>query len=250
MRFTLNGREHELTRDHVDHHLRGVTPEPIRKLAVKIAGTWFPVNQAFEAATGVARASFISHTARRHLAALGYEVTEDLKSRGRAPAGSEDRPTRFAGPRRPATASTGAAGEWHSEANVQAALVIALGADGWRIVSVADTATRERGVDVVASRGNLTVGVEVKGFPSRTYADPARAGEAKRTSPSTQASHWFAQAVLAAMRLRAREPRWRSIIALPDFPRYRDLHAETVGSLAAAQIEVWWVDQAGRLEHP
>jgi len=141
-------------------------------------------------------------------------------------------------------------GEWHTEANVQAALVTALAGEGWRILSVANTATKEHGIDVIASRDGLTVGVEVKGFPSRNYADPARAGEAKRTSPSTQAGHWYSQAVLAAMRLRGKEPAWGSVIALPDFPRYRDLHAETAGSLAAAQIEVWWVDQAGTVHRP
>lgn len=71
-------------------------------------------------------------------------------------------------------------------------------------------------------------------------------GEAHQ--PDTQAGHWYPQAVLAAMPLRSKEPTWRSVIALPDFPRYRDLHAETVGSLAAAQIEVWWLDQTGLLQ--
>ena len=141
-------------------------------------------------------------------------------------------------------------GEWHTEANVQAALVAALAGEGWRILSVANTATKEHGIDVIASRDGLTVGVEVKGFPSRNYADPARAGEAKRTSPSTQAGHWYSQALLAAMRLRGKEPGWGSVIALPDFPRYRDLHAETAGSLAAAQIEIWWVDQTGTVHRP
>lgn len=110
---------------------------------------------------------------------------------------------------------------------------------------MANTATKEHGIDVIASRDAQTVGVEVKGFPSRSYADPARASEAKRTSPSTQAAHWYAQAVLAAMRLRGKEPTWRSVIALPHFPRYRDLYAETAASLTAAQIEIWWVDQDG-----
>lgn len=142
------------------------------------------------------------------------------------------------------------AGEWHTEANVQSSLVTALATDGWRIQSVANTATKEHGIDVIASRQGLAFGIEVKGYPSRTYADPARTGETKRTSPSTQAAHWYAQAVFAAMRLRGKEPAWRSVIALPDFPRYRDLYAETAGSLAAAQIEVWWVDQTGTLQHP
>lgn len=149
-----------------------------------------------------------------------------------------------------AVGTTEAAVEWHTEANVQALLVTALAADGWRILSVANTATKEHGIDVIASRDGQTVGVEVKGFPSRAYANPARAGEQKRTSPSTQAGHWYSQAVLAAMRLRGKEPSWRSVIALPDFPRYRTLHSETVGSLAAADIEVWWVDSRGSLQRP
>lgn len=135
--------------------------------------------------------------------------------------------------------------EWHTEADVRASLVTALAAQGWRILSVANTATKEHGIDVIAFRDGQTVGIEVKGFPSRGYADPSRAGEVKRTTPSTQAGHWYSQAVLAAMRLRGKEPTWRSVITLPDFPRYRDLHAETVESLIAADIEVWWVDRTG-----
>ncbi|MGZ4587919.1 MAG: hypothetical protein ACXVX9_08960 [Mycobacteriaceae bacterium] len=49
-------------------------------------------------------------------------------------------------------------GEWHTEASVQASLVTALAAEGWRILSVANTATKEHGVDVIASRDGQTVG--------------------------------------------------------------------------------------------
>lgn len=138
-------------------------------------------------------------------------------------------------------------GEWHTEANVQSSLVTALAREGWRILSVANTATKEHGIDVVAALSHEPAGIEVKGFPSRHYADAARAAETKRTNPSTQAGHWYSQAVLAAMRLRGKEPTWRSVIVLPDFPRYRELHAQTVGSLNAAQIEVWWIDRGGAL---
>lgn len=244
IRFTLNGQRYELTREDVEARLVEVTPDAIRKHAVRINGTWFPAIQAFEVATGIPRSEFISHTARRHLAALGFEVAGNVEPRTMAPAlrGAAAATT----PPRPTPAApVEVGGEWHTEANVQAALVTALAGEGWRILSVANTATKEHGIDVIASRDGRTVGVEVKGFPSRNYADPARAGEAKRTSPSTQAGHWYSQAVLAAMRLRTKEPEWGSVIALPDFPRYRDLHAETAGSLAAAKIEVWWVDEAG-----
>jgi Holliday junction resolvase-like predicted endonuclease len=130
---------------------------------------------------------------------------------------------------------------------VQSALITALVIEGWRILSAANTATKEHGIDVVAARGGQTVGVEVKGFPSRRYADPARATETKRTTPSTHAVHWNAQAVHAPMRQRRKEPAWRTVIVLPDFPRYRELHSQTAGSLDAAQIEVWWIDQTGAL---
>jgi len=248
IRFTLNGQRHELSREDVANCLADVAPDAIRKHAVRINGTWFPVIQAFETATGIPRSEFVSNTARQHLAALGYEVAGDVERRTEPPTVRRAvTPSTAEAPRgdrveeKPADPS----GEWHTEANVQASLVTALAADGWRILSVANTATKEHGIDVIASRDGQTVGVEVKGYPSRGYADPARAGEVKRTSPSTQAGHWYSQAVLAAMRLRSKGPDWRSVIALPDFPRYRDLHTETAGSLAAAQIEVWWVDQAG-----
>ncbi|WP_197275111.1 hypothetical protein [Luteipulveratus halotolerans] len=87
-----------------------------------------------------------------------------------------------------------------------------LAAGNWRILSVANTASREHGTDIVAERDGKTVGVEVKGFPSRSYADPSRAHETKRAQPSTQAGHWYADAVLSAMRQRNRKPEWRSVI--------------------------------------
>ncbi|WP_107767029.1 hypothetical protein [Nocardioides terrigena] len=253
IRFTLNGHRYELARQDVESRLADVAPDAIRQHAVKVKGTWFPVIQAFELATGIPRSEFMSNTARRHLAALGYEVAGDVEPRTEPPA-VRGAATPLAAPAPAQDPVEGKpaelAGEWHTEANVQASLVTALAAEGWRILSVANTATKEHGIDVIAARNGQTVGVEVKGFPSRGYADPARAGELKRTSPSTQAGHWYSQAVLAAMRLRGKEPTWGSVIALPDFPRYRDLHAETAGSLAAAQIDVWWVDQTGAVHRP
>lgn len=50
------------------------------------------------------------------------------------------------------------------------------------------------------------------------------------------------------MRLRSKEPDWLSVIALPDFGRYRALHLETRGSLDAARIQVWWVGEDGTVD--
>lgn len=139
--------------------------------------------------------------------------------------------------------------EWHHEMNVQAAVVTYLAAAGWSVTSVADTATKERGVDIVARREGALIGVEVKGYPSRYYVDPARAGRPKPTQPATQARAWYASAILAAMRLRGRKPSMHAVIALPDFPSYRALFADTRTSLDQCAIQVWWVSQDG-VVHP
>jgi hypothetical protein len=241
--FTLNGRRMSLTADQVRQRVQAA-PEPVRQHGVRVDGVVYPVKQVFELATGVPRGDFTSHIARRHLAALGFEILGEIEARGQPRALQASSPSSDA---RGHPLDHGDE-EWHTEARVQAAVVQSLIADGWGIVSVADTAAREHGVDVLARRNDEQIAIEVKGFPSRNYADPARAGETKRTQPSTQAKHWFAQALLAAMLTRSRRPQHLAVIALPDFPRYRDLHAETAGSLRQAAVHVWWVGQDGSVD--
>ena len=236
--FTLKGRRYELTRDQVATRLEGLRPEGIQTHAVKVGESWYPVLQAFEVAIETSRAAFNTYTARRHLANLGFEVPGQVQQGHVAPHG------KGTGGR------VGVDESWHTEAAVQAAVVAALHEVGWTIRSQANTATKEHGIDVVAERDTVTVGIEVKGFPSPDYVDPRRAGEQKRTQPSTQDGHWYAQAILAAMRLRSRHPEYLSVIALPDFPRYRTLHAETVNSLDAAGVKVWWIGQDGSVDGP
>lgn len=229
-RFVLNGRQMELRRSEVEAILDGVTLEHTSTHAVLVGGSWYPVRQAFELACGTPRAAFNTHTARRHLGNLGLEIRGEIQHRGDP---SNQDPTDLS---------------WRTEANVQAAVVGALQSRGWTIVSQADTATKEHGIDVLARHDERIVGIEVKGFPSTTYADPRRMGEVKPTQPSTQAVHWYAQAVLAAMRLRSRHPEYASVVAVPDVKRYRSLHAETRQSLQAAEIQVWWVGPSGDVE--
>jgi hypothetical protein len=71
---------------------------------------------------------------------------------------------------------------WPWEGAVQAVFVEFLGSKGWRVDAVADTATKERGVDILATKHGRTLGAEVKGWPSSNYADPRRAYETKRPS--------------------------------------------------------------------
>lgn len=120
--------------------------------------------------------------------------------------------------------------------------------NGWEIESLANTATKAHGIDVLARKANRSLGAEVKGYPSTGYEDPARAGEAKRSSPSGQARNWYAKGVLAALMLREAQPERESLLVLPHSPRYRDLLAVTRTGLAAAGVHVVLLGEEGTYE--
>lgn len=137
--------------------------------------------------------------------------------------------------------------DWFWEGNVQASMVQHLSAQGTVVRSVADTASRARGTDIVASLHGRVIHIEVKGWPSATYADSSKAGEVKRTQLTPQATHWSAGAVLSALRLRGRNPADRVLTVFPDFRRYRNLADETAATLLAAGIEIWFVNESGEV---
>ena len=72
--FTIRGKHYRLTRQHVIEVMRNVQPERLQALAVEVSGVVYPVKQVFEKSTGLDRADFISHTARRQLMALDFRV--------------------------------------------------------------------------------------------------------------------------------------------------------------------------------
>lgn len=127
---------------------------------------------------------------------------------------------------------------WPWEGAVQAMFVAFLTQHGWTVTSVADTASKARGVDVLAEKGDRRLGAEVKGWPSSGYADPRRAGEVKRTQPTNQAGHWFSHALMKAVMLLDSHPGVESLMVLPDYPRYRDLTARTTTGRDLAGVHV------------
>lgn len=136
------------------------------------------------------------------------------------------------------------------EGNVQGAIVGYLAGSGWSIVRVADTESRERGVDIVAERDGRRLLVEVKGWPSTTYARGDRAGQPKPTLPTVQAGVWFAGAVHSALKLREMHADAQVALGFPDVPRYRTLLGEIAGALRNLELGVllvgddqsvsWW----------
>ncbi len=140
-----------------------------------------------------------------------------------------------------------AASEWAWEGNVQSRMATHLAGTGWSTIRVADTALRERGVDIIAERDGQRLLLEVKGWPSSTYARGERAGQPKPTQPTTQAGVWFAEGLTTLIR-RGIEPRSQLAMALPDMPRYRNLLAEAAWALDRLNITVYLVTADGTVE--
>ncbi len=80
-------------------------------------------------------------------------------------------------------------------------------------MSVADTASHQRDKDTIAEKDGLPMWASVKGYPAGTA----------RTHPSTQAGHWFKQAVFDILEYRGEDKEVKLGLAVPDFSRYRDL---------------------------
>ncbi len=135
--------------------------------------------------------------------------------------------------------------EWPWEGAVQDVFAELLMLHGWQIDRLANTASREHGVDVIAHKGERRLGGEVKGFPLEGYADPKRVGEKKRAKPNGQAKISFGKAIHAALILRDAQPSWESLVVLPDTPRYRELLGQTQRSPGSAEVHVVLVTKEG-----
>jgi hypothetical protein len=137
--------------------------------------------------------------------------------------------------------------DWFWEGNVVNALAHCLAGKGWKIEGQADTNSKERGVDLRASRDGRTLLVEPMGYPSTTYRDPRRADERKPTNPTNQAQQWYSHALLKVLRLQTAYPQAKVALAFPDFPRYETLFRETKLGLEKLGIAVLFVDSLGQV---
>jgi len=137
---------------------------------------------------------------------------------------------------------------WYWEGNVQTTVARFLASEGWVIESVADTASRQRGVDLVATKRARRLAIEVKGYPGTVYARGERAGQPKPTAPTTQARHWFAQALLTAILTGGTTEQTEVAVAFPDMPRFRELIGRSDWALRRLSIRVFLVGEGGQVE--
>ncbi len=134
--------------------------------------------------------------------------------------------------------------EWHWEGNIQAAMVSYLAGEGWAIKSVANTAAREHGVDILADKDGRRIAVEVKGYPSLYYVRGPKQGERKKTPPSLQARVWYSDLLLSMMLLLNESEHDQVVMCLPAVGTYESLVERTKQSLQHLDVVVVLVDDS------
>jgi|GEM_PF-508095 len=72
--FTISGHDFELDRDRVEDAVGRQLPDPVREHYVVVHGRRYPPKQVISCATGLDRADFTTHQARRVLMRLGFQA--------------------------------------------------------------------------------------------------------------------------------------------------------------------------------
>ena len=119
--FTIAGQPLELTPDSVTASVEGVLPEPIHEHYVVVSGRRFPPKQLLTCATGLDRADFTTHQARRILKRLGFTAARASTADVSSPEG----PTRGPHGGRQARALEPYVGQWVALADPTSVLVAA-----------------------------------------------------------------------------------------------------------------------------
>jgi hypothetical protein len=127
--------------------------------------------------------------------------------------------------------------DWLWEGSIQERVAEYLRNQGWRIVRIADTASKEPGVDIRACKDGRTLSIEVKGYPTNTT----------RTAPATQARQWYSHALLKALDL-YQSGETEVALAFPDKVTYKNLIARTRRALVRLNIGVYVVDASGQVQ--
>jgi len=128
-------------------------------------------------------------------------------------------------------------GLWFWEGNVQSQVVNYLSSLNFQIRSVADTVSHQQGIDIIAEKEGKQLWVSAKGFPKGT----------EKTHPSTEAGHWFKEAIFDIIEYREQNETVLLAVALPDYPRYHSLAEKISWLKPAANFIYFWVRENGEV---
>lgn len=127
---------------------------------------------------------------------------------------------------------------WFWEGKVQARVVEYLTQLGYKIAFTADTASKQRGKDIIAnSPSGKTLWVSAKGYPAGTV----------KTSPRTQARHWFSHAVFDLVIWHSENASAELALAFPNQVTYRNLAVRVRWLLEYLAASIYWVDETGEV---
>ena len=142
---------------------------------------------------------------------------------------------------------------WFWEGNVQETLGRHLAGEGWTVREMADTETKAPGTDLLATKGERWLAIEVKGYPSTTYDHGPKRGLPKPTQPASQARQWFSHSLLGLILLRDRRPDAEIAVCFPAFTTYESLVKRTRHFFELLGFGVYLVGEDGsvqlQLEH-
>lgn len=115
--MTVSGHTFDLDPQRVEDALRGQLPEPILEHFVVVSGRRWPPKQVLALVTGLDRADFTTHQARRALTRLGFTAARAARRHNRhpgspAPATPEPASTRAAAAQTLAEALRPFIGQW------------------------------------------------------------------------------------------------------------------------------------------
>lgn len=103
--FTISGQQFELEQGDIEDCLVNLLPDPVHEHYVVVRGRRFPPKQVLSCATGLDRADFTTHQARRILKRLGFVAArihrQEFAGNGPEVDGSEPRGGRQAEALRP-----------------------------------------------------------------------------------------------------------------------------------------------------
>ena len=124
---------------------------------------------------------------------------------------------------------------WFWEGNVQAAVVRHLVKEGFDVVRVADTSSREPGKDIVVRKDGRELSASVKGRPAGT----------ERTTPFTQVRNCFYGAFFEVCAWRGEDSTADLMLARPEFITYRNLSEKVSWLGGTVNFSLAWVQEDG-----
>jgi len=116
-------------------------------------------------------------------------------------------------------------------------------------VQEADANTREHGADLIFQKDSRRLRIEVKGYPSDKYMHGAKQGQPKRTKPTTQARHWFAEAFFGLAKAMSKDQALDFALGLPKIEPFPKLWAEIKWVASKMNLGCYFVSENGEVKY-